>query len=256
MVLQQEDWRQREKLGQFERIISEVERFNAMKFFTVDRAALLGVLSTVATYLIILMQEKKPWNGIFSNVYGSCVKLICTYKFVSLCKEILILSRNIFSQKSSAITRELETERIVIQAGKDDLRGWEVQCHEVLYITAECAALLGVMSKLRALLLPNLPFLCKINNCELEYPFSELGTPQYFYSKESRGWGCQQECLPISHSTKSITWGEGGRVQPMPTETSFLELQIVNQYQCIMLKDHILNWDPLFLLSVDALIWI
>jgi hypothetical protein len=58
LALQEDNWRLRDELVQLERMTSEVERFSAMRFFTVDRSTLLGVLSTVVTYLIILVQEK------------------------------------------------------------------------------------------------------------------------------------------------------------------------------------------------------
>jgi hypothetical protein len=56
MILDTEDWRERKRLAQLERMIAQTDRFSAMRFFIVDRAALLGVLSTVATYLIIVLQ--------------------------------------------------------------------------------------------------------------------------------------------------------------------------------------------------------
>jgi 7tm Chemosensory receptor len=58
MILESEDWKERERLAQLERMITQMDRFSAMRFFTVDRAALLGVLGTVATYLIIVLQTK------------------------------------------------------------------------------------------------------------------------------------------------------------------------------------------------------
>jgi 7tm Chemosensory receptor len=58
LALQQEDWRSREEVCQLERMASEAARFSATRFFTVDRSTLLGVMSTVLTYLIILVQEK------------------------------------------------------------------------------------------------------------------------------------------------------------------------------------------------------
>jgi hypothetical protein len=39
-------------------MVTEVERFSAMRFFSVDRSTMLGVMSAVVTYLIILLQEK------------------------------------------------------------------------------------------------------------------------------------------------------------------------------------------------------
>jgi 7tm Chemosensory receptor len=48
----------REEVAQLEKRVSQAERFSAMRFFTVDRAALLGILSTVVTYLIIILQTK------------------------------------------------------------------------------------------------------------------------------------------------------------------------------------------------------
>ena len=44
----QADWRMREELHQLER----------MSFFTMDRSTLLGVVSTVVTYLVILLEAK------------------------------------------------------------------------------------------------------------------------------------------------------------------------------------------------------
>jgi 7tm Chemosensory receptor len=58
-ALEQEDWRKREELAQMERMAVQIERFSAMHFFTVDRSTLLAVMSTVVTYLIIVLQEKK-----------------------------------------------------------------------------------------------------------------------------------------------------------------------------------------------------
>ena len=57
-ALEQADWRLREELHQLERMVARVERFSAMSFFTVDRSTLLGVMSTVVTYLVILLQAK------------------------------------------------------------------------------------------------------------------------------------------------------------------------------------------------------
>jgi hypothetical protein len=45
-------------VAQLERMASNVERFSAMRFFALDRSTLLGVASTVVTYLIILLQAK------------------------------------------------------------------------------------------------------------------------------------------------------------------------------------------------------
>jgi hypothetical protein len=59
LALQQEDWKEREKVAQLEKRASETKSFNAMRFFAIDRSVLLGVMSTVVTYLIILLQEKK-----------------------------------------------------------------------------------------------------------------------------------------------------------------------------------------------------
>ena len=58
LALEQEVWRLREKLYRQERMVARVERFSAMSFFTVDRSTLLGVMSTVVTYLVILLQAK------------------------------------------------------------------------------------------------------------------------------------------------------------------------------------------------------
>jgi 7tm Chemosensory receptor len=58
MALKHEDWRLREEVAQLERTASNAERFNALRFFALDRSTLLGVASTVLTYLIILLQEK------------------------------------------------------------------------------------------------------------------------------------------------------------------------------------------------------
>jgi hypothetical protein len=58
LALLEDNWRLREELLQLERMTSEVERFSAMRFFTVDRSTLLGIMGTVVTYLIILLQEK------------------------------------------------------------------------------------------------------------------------------------------------------------------------------------------------------
>jgi 7tm Chemosensory receptor len=58
-ALEQEDWRKREELAQLERMAVQMERFSAMRFFSVDRSTLLAVMSTVVTYLIIVLQEKK-----------------------------------------------------------------------------------------------------------------------------------------------------------------------------------------------------
>ena len=44
----QADWRMREELHQLER----------MSFFTMDRSTLLGVVSAVVTYLVILLEAK------------------------------------------------------------------------------------------------------------------------------------------------------------------------------------------------------
>jgi hypothetical protein len=52
-----DDWRLRERLAQLERTTAEAERFSALRVFTVGRPTLLGVMSTVATYLIIVMQS-------------------------------------------------------------------------------------------------------------------------------------------------------------------------------------------------------
>jgi 7tm Chemosensory receptor len=59
LALQQEDWKAREKVAQLEKRALETKSFNAMRFFNIDRSVLLGVMSTVLTYLIILLQEKK-----------------------------------------------------------------------------------------------------------------------------------------------------------------------------------------------------
>jgi hypothetical protein len=58
LQLQYEDWRIREKLAQLERTTLEAKRFSVSRVFTVDRTTLLGVSSTVVTYLIILLQSK------------------------------------------------------------------------------------------------------------------------------------------------------------------------------------------------------
>ncbi len=52
-----EDWRLQERLAHLERTTAKAERFSALGDFTVGRPTLLGVMSTVATYLIILMQS-------------------------------------------------------------------------------------------------------------------------------------------------------------------------------------------------------
>jgi hypothetical protein len=52
-----DDWRLRERLAQLERTTKEAEPFSALRVFTVGRPTLLGVMSTVATYLIIVMQS-------------------------------------------------------------------------------------------------------------------------------------------------------------------------------------------------------
>ena len=52
-----DDSRLRERLAQLERTTTEAERFSALRVFTVGRPTLLGVMSTVATYLIIVMQS-------------------------------------------------------------------------------------------------------------------------------------------------------------------------------------------------------
>jgi 7tm Chemosensory receptor len=56
--LESTDPRLNKELGQLERMIAELERFSAMRFFSADRSTLLGVMSAVVTYLIILLQEK------------------------------------------------------------------------------------------------------------------------------------------------------------------------------------------------------
>jgi 7tm Chemosensory receptor len=48
----------KEELGQLERMIVDVERFSAMRFFSVDRKTLLGVMSAIVTFLVIMLQEK------------------------------------------------------------------------------------------------------------------------------------------------------------------------------------------------------
>ena len=60
LALEQEVWRLREKLYRLERMVARMGRFSAMSFFTVDRSTLLGVMSTVVTYLVILLQAKEP----------------------------------------------------------------------------------------------------------------------------------------------------------------------------------------------------
>jgi hypothetical protein len=57
LALEAKDWRMREWLAQLERTITEAERFSALSVFTVGRSTLLGVMSTVVTYLIIVMQS-------------------------------------------------------------------------------------------------------------------------------------------------------------------------------------------------------
>jgi hypothetical protein len=57
LALEAEDWRLRERLAQLERMTIEAERFSALRVFTVGRSTLLGVMSTVVTYLIIVMQS-------------------------------------------------------------------------------------------------------------------------------------------------------------------------------------------------------
>jgi hypothetical protein len=59
LQLQYEDWGIREKLAQLERTTLEAGRFSALRVFTVDRTTLLGVASTIVTYLIILLQSKQ-----------------------------------------------------------------------------------------------------------------------------------------------------------------------------------------------------
>jgi uncharacterized membrane protein len=39
-------------------MIVELERFSAMRFFSVERSTLLGVMSAIVTYLVIMFQEK------------------------------------------------------------------------------------------------------------------------------------------------------------------------------------------------------
>jgi len=56
--LEREDWRVRERLAQLDRMVSDAARFSAMGVFNVDRSTILGVASTVATYLIIVIQTK------------------------------------------------------------------------------------------------------------------------------------------------------------------------------------------------------
>ena len=58
LALEQANWRMREELYRLERMVAGVQRFSAMSFFTVDRSTLLGVMSTVVTYLVILLQAK------------------------------------------------------------------------------------------------------------------------------------------------------------------------------------------------------
>jgi 7tm Chemosensory receptor len=48
----------REEVVQLERSVTQAERFSAMGFFAVDHTALLGIMSTVVTYLIILLQTQ------------------------------------------------------------------------------------------------------------------------------------------------------------------------------------------------------
>jgi hypothetical protein len=58
LQLQYEDWIKREKVSQLERTILEAGRFSAFRVFSVDRTTLLGVASTIVTFLIILLQTK------------------------------------------------------------------------------------------------------------------------------------------------------------------------------------------------------
>jgi hypothetical protein len=41
-------------------MIIELERFSAIRFFSVDRSTLLGVMSAIVTFLVIMLQEKQP----------------------------------------------------------------------------------------------------------------------------------------------------------------------------------------------------
>ena len=48
----------KEGLAHMEKMASEAERFSAMGVFTVDRSTILALLSTIVTYLIIVLQSK------------------------------------------------------------------------------------------------------------------------------------------------------------------------------------------------------
>jgi hypothetical protein len=54
------DSKLKEELGQLERMIVELERFSAIGFFSIDRSTLLGVMSAIVTYLVIMLREKQP----------------------------------------------------------------------------------------------------------------------------------------------------------------------------------------------------
>jgi 7tm Chemosensory receptor len=58
MVLEEDDWKKWKELAQLEQMAIQLERFSAMRFFSVDRSTLMGVMSIVVTYLIILLQTK------------------------------------------------------------------------------------------------------------------------------------------------------------------------------------------------------
>jgi 7tm Chemosensory receptor len=59
-ALESTDSRLKEELGQLEKMILEVERFSAIRFFLVDRSTLLGLTSAIVTFLVIMLQEKQP----------------------------------------------------------------------------------------------------------------------------------------------------------------------------------------------------
>jgi hypothetical protein len=58
LVVEEDDWKKWKELAQLEQKIIQLERFSAMRFFSVERSTLPAVMSIVVTYLIILLQEK------------------------------------------------------------------------------------------------------------------------------------------------------------------------------------------------------